>query len=87
MDCISLLCISCSRITGERRTGFSRGAGGLKRGGGDFQHVRSHKCIRAYCTRGARSRRRWGWRGRRRWGERQFELEDDTTNELEPPHG
>ena len=42
-----------------------------------------------HCTRGARSRRWWGWRGRRGWGRGLFELEfeDHVITELELPHG
>ena len=72
MECTNLSCLSCkSRITGERRAGFLIGGAGVGWGdekgwGGEIPNsFRSHKCIGAYCTRGAinRSTRWWGWWG------------------------
>ena len=90
-----------SRAAGEGRAEFLRegaggGAGVWKAGGGGgrgeggrgriFNNFRSHKRIGAYCRRGARSRRWWGWQGRRAKTGSEFELEDHIINELELPH-
>ena len=59
-----------SRITGDGRAEFS-GVGGGAAGGGFptfLGRINVYKCIGAYYTHDARSRRWRGWRGRRRRG-------------------